>query len=354
MRVRTFSLARLRDEEQGAVLAMVAISLIVLLGMAVLTFDLGHGVALKRNMVNAADAGALAAARECGLAKGEGSATAAAGVLVADNNDAATVTDVQFDPGPAQCMGAPNPDPDGRNTVTVTVSVPQEYFFAQIFGFDSGAVVASATAEWIAGATSSMPLMFDMSWMQGVCDDPAFFTAETIPPGTPEPQCTFLFDNDGGNNGGIGDGTWGWLNLNQWNVAPGDNCSSAGTAGLVSAVQDGVPLSLNPQPPTYVCSTSGLKTPVWNVLDAREGDLLFFPLVDPAGQIPPRPGKPDKYDVIDFIGLRLLGAQKLGGKERTCGTQVDSNASGVCVTLSWPGLDPEGSGDGNPTVRLIR
>ena len=76
MRVRGFSLARLRDEDQGAVLAIVAISLLVLLGMLVLTFDLGHGVALKRNMVNAADAGALAAARECGLAKGKLSATA--------------------------------------------------------------------------------------------------------------------------------------------------------------------------------------------------------------------------------------------------------------------------------------
>ena len=42
MRVRGFSLARLRDDDQGAVLAIVAISLLVLLGMPVLTFDLGH------------------------------------------------------------------------------------------------------------------------------------------------------------------------------------------------------------------------------------------------------------------------------------------------------------------------
>ena len=148
MRVRRLSLARLRDEEQGAVLAMVAISLIVLIGMAVLTFDLGHGVALKRNMVNAADAGALAAARECGLANGKDSATAAAGDLVTDNNSAAKVTDVKIDPNAAVCSGGANPDPDGHNTVTVTVRVPQEYFFAQIFGFSSGQVVASATAEW--------------------------------------------------------------------------------------------------------------------------------------------------------------------------------------------------------------
>ena len=138
MRVRRLSLTRLRDEEQGAVLAMVAISLMVLIGMAVLTFDLGRGVALKRNMVNAADAGALAAARECGLANGEASAKAAAGELVADNNGAAKVTGFQIDPSPAVCSGGGNPDPDGKNTVTVTVTVPQEYFFAQIFGFNSG------------------------------------------------------------------------------------------------------------------------------------------------------------------------------------------------------------------------
>jgi Flp pilus assembly protein TadG len=48
MRVRGFSLARLRDDDQGAVLAIVAISLLVLLGMLVLTFYLGHGVASSR------------------------------------------------------------------------------------------------------------------------------------------------------------------------------------------------------------------------------------------------------------------------------------------------------------------
>ena len=62
MRVGRFSLMRVRDEEHGAVLAIVAISFICLIGMLVLTFDLGRGVALKRNMVNGADSAALAAA----------------------------------------------------------------------------------------------------------------------------------------------------------------------------------------------------------------------------------------------------------------------------------------------------
>lgn len=42
MRVRGFGLARLRHDEEGAVLAIVAITLLVLIGMLVLTFDLGR------------------------------------------------------------------------------------------------------------------------------------------------------------------------------------------------------------------------------------------------------------------------------------------------------------------------
>jgi Flp pilus assembly protein TadG len=135
--------------------------------MLVLTFDLGRGVALKRNMVNAADAGALAAARACGLAQGEANAKAAAGDLAADNNGAAKVTGFQIDPNPAVCAGGGNPDPDGKNTVTVTVTVPQQYFFAQIFGFNSGTVVASATAMWTSQFSGPAPLKVEALKTEG-------------------------------------------------------------------------------------------------------------------------------------------------------------------------------------------
>ena len=207
-------MTRLHDEEQGAVLAIVAISLIVLLGMAVLTFDLGRGVALKRNMVNAADAGALAAARECGLANGRPSAEAAASELVADNNASATVTGVQIDPDDAVCSGAGNPDPDGHNTVTVTVSVPQEYFFAQIFGFDGGTVVASATAEWTLELSGPAPLKVE-----------ALKVDECLKGGTGS-HCYVGYDNSGQQ--------YGWLNF-----------------------PEGWPLQGEPNPPTSCPSTGG-------------------------------------------------------------------------------------------------
>jgi Flp pilus assembly protein TadG len=272
MRVGRFSLARLRDGEEGAVLAIVVITLLVLTGMLVLTFDLGRGVALKRNMVNAADSGALAAARECGLAHGRPSAEQAAGELVADNNDAATVTDVQIDPNDAVCSGGANPAPDGRNTVTVTVNVPQEYFFAQIFGFDGGTVVASATAEWSTGITAPAPLKLDDLKVES-CED-GTLNGEGLY------DCYFTFEKGGQPL----NSDWGWLNLPEgWPIQGQDTnpptCTSQkggskdlsgyigsmGGMGTPAPGQETLGLALwDPEepwgdPPTWVCSSTGHK-----------------------------------------------------------------------------------------------
>ena len=183
--------------------------------MLVLTFDLGRGVALKRNMVGAADAGALAAARACGLAQGEASAKAAAGELAADNNGAAKVTGFQIDPSPAVCAGGGNPDPDGKNTVTVTVTVPQQYFFAQIFGFNSGTVVASATAMWTSQMSGPAPLKLEALKVEGCLK------------GGTGSHCYVGYDDV--------DSQYGWLNFPEgWPVQgqpnPPTSCPSTGGA----------------------------------------------------------------------------------------------------------------------------
>jgi Flp pilus assembly protein TadG len=368
MRVRTFSLARLRDEEQGAVLAMVAISLIVLLGMAVLTFDLGHGVALKRNMVNAADAGALAAARECGLANGEADARTAAGQLVVNNNDAATVTDVQFDPGPAQCMGAPNPDPDGRNTVTVTVSVPQEYFFAQIFGFDSGAVVASATAEWTLELSGPAPLK-----VESVKVD------ECLSGGTGS-HCYIGYDDLGSQ--------YGWLNFPEgWPVQgqpnPPTSCPSTGGANDLNdyiGQMGGTGTSSGFQPtlwnvPVWVCAKPGANASAqqaiqdWvdtysNPAPPEPRPVVSFPVVAPASAPCPAEGcwpsytnPAASYPVIKFQGFHIENLyrgpemKKAGLTDECFGTKkVGGNAFCIELTVVDPELNPT---NGNPTVRLI-
>jgi hypothetical protein len=280
--------------------------------MLVLTFDLGHGVALKRNMVNAADAGALAAARECGLAKGDVSATQAANELVTDNNDAATVTDIQFDPGTPQCSGVPNPDPDGRNTVTVTVNVPQEYFFAQIFGFDSGTVVASATAEWTGGVVNPVPLKLNLADVQGcITGTDCYFEFESPTPGS----------------------EWGWLDFPQgWPTDSNDparcNSQAGGAAELSEYIEQmGLPGSIalqaalwNP-PPTYVCDAGGVPDKLIKEMEEwlkataalTPTPIVDFPVVACDGAAPPcypwhHDRGRDAYPVIDFAGLNIVDA----------------------------------------------
>ena len=338
MRVGRFSLARLRDDERGAVLAIVAITLLALLGMLVLTFDLGRGVALKRNMVNAADAGALAAARECGLAKGDVSAGQAASELVADNNDAATVTDIQFDPGTPQCSGAPNPDPDGRNTVTVTVSVPQEYFFAQIFGFDSGTVVASATAEYSKGVANPAPLKLD------VADVEACTTTGV--------DCFFEFEKDKTGS------QRGWLDFPQgWptdNNDPARCTSQAGGANeLAEYIQAmGLPESVALQaalwdpPPTYVCAAGGvpnsLVQQIVQFLNDHAGVIIDFPEVACDGAAPPcypwsTTGGRDAYPVVDFAELTIVQAWSGKDAQDNPNCEFERQSSDVfCIQLHVP------------------
>jgi Flp pilus assembly protein TadG len=367
MRVRRLNLARLRDEEQGAVLAMVAISLIVLIGMAVLTFDLGHGVALKRNMVNAADAGALAAARECGLANGKDSATAAASDLVSDNNSAATVTNVKISPNDAVCSGGANPDPDGHNTVTVSVKVPQEYFFAQIFGFSGGQVVASATAEWTLQLSGPAPLKVEALKVDeclkggtgshcyvGYEDVDAQYGWLNFPEGWPvqgEPNPPAACPSTGGSKdlqnyiGSMGTGTSGFQPT-LWNV-PVWVCAKDGrNADGLLAIQDWIDTVGNPPPP-------------------EPRPVVSFPVVAPeSGPCPaegcwPRYGNPNaSYPVIRFQGFYIedmLKGQteiKKAGVADECGFtgKVPGNAFCIELTVVDAETDPA---NGSPTVRLI-
>jgi Flp pilus assembly protein TadG len=368
MRVRTLSLARLRNEEQGAVLAMVAISLIVLVGMLVLTFDLGRGVALKRNMVNAADAGALAAARECGLAKGEASAKAAAGVLAADNNGAAKVTGFKIDPNPAVCAGGGNPDPDGKNTVTVTVTVPQQYFFAQIFGFDSGTVVASATAEWTAQMSGPAPLKLETLNVEGCLK------------GGTGSSCYVGYDVLGSQ--------YGWLNFPEgWPVQgqpnPPTSCPSTGGANDLKnyiGQMGGTGTSSGFQPtlwnvPVWVCAKPGANASaqqaIQNWVDAFSNPpppeprpVVSFPVVAPASAPCPAEGcwprytnPAASYPVIRFQGFyieklyRGPEMKKAGLTDECFGTKkVGGNAFCIKLTVVPADQDPT---NGSPIVRLI-
>jgi uncharacterized membrane protein len=58
-------LPRARREETGATLIIVTLSLVAMLSVMVLAVDVGSILFIRRAMVNAADAAALAAAQSC-------------------------------------------------------------------------------------------------------------------------------------------------------------------------------------------------------------------------------------------------------------------------------------------------
>jgi Flp pilus assembly protein TadG len=386
MRVRRFSLIRVRHEEQGAVLAIVAISLICLIGMLVLTFDLGRGVALKRNMVNGADAAALAAARECGLAHGDVAAKQAATTLVADNNDAATLLPdpdgFEVDPEGAQCNGTAGSLEGGVGLVTVTVRVPQQYFFAPIFGINNGTVVASATAEWTTGLTNPAPVKIDQLKVEQCVDE-----------GEPNPEgmvdCWFTFAKGPGPL----NSDWGWLNLPEgWPVNGQDpnpmKCSSqaggakdlgdyiGGMGGMGAGGAALPPLwdeTGGGNPPTWVCSATGHKAS--NVEDIQQWvddvqalmnqvppklqsePVVLFPIVACNGAVAPchpwltTPGV--AYPVVKLQGFFVKEALdgKAARNEPNCHfTRKSSDV--FCLHLQTTGLDDSSSG-GRPIVRLV-
>jgi hypothetical protein len=344
------------------VLAIVAISLLVLLGMLVLTFDLGHGVALKRNMVNAADSGALAAARECGLANGEASATQAADQLIADNNASASrVGPLKFNPGPSACSGAGNPDPDGKNTVTVTVSVPQEYFFAQIFGFDGGTVVATATAEWTLELSGPAPLKLE-----------ALKVDECLKGGTGS-SCYVAFQMES-------PGQWGWLNFPEgWPLEGEPNPPQCTSKGGENELRDYIGQmgtgTSGFQPtlwniPIWVCGESGeiddaqeaIKNWIGTVGAADPRPVVSFPVVAPEDAPCPAEGcwprNPKSYPVIRFQGFYVenLWSKKKeiqqAGVQDECGFEGNFPSSVFCIELSVVPPDQNPT-NGSPTVRLI-
>jgi hypothetical protein len=260
MRVSERSLTRLRDEEHGAVLMIVAISLLVLVGMLVLTFDLGRAVAIKRQMVNGTDAAALAAAQQCALGNGTAAARAAAESVLAQNKGGAGVTTFTA----PECDTLVNMSP---NLVTVGSTVDVEYYFAGIFGFDSGPVVADAVAQW-GPVNHAYPIPITVDNQQLInCGIPGEYDGEDL-------NCDLEYPKDT-----LQEPRWGVLDLSQWGDPDAAPCSvDAATLQEIIAT-GGWPdeLPLNYPAATYDCVDNGLSFSVW---EAMEGQVLTFPVID--------------------------------------------------------------------------
>lgn len=337
-------IARMRNDESGAVVAIVALSMIAFLGMVVLVVDTGAMLTTRREMVRSADAAALAAALSC--AQNRPSEMQAKADEYADaNRSGAVATEVVVTPV-AACGNSPG-------KVRVTYSSPQEMFFAPVLGFpDTVDIDASSTAAWgPSGRVKALPIMI----ADDVLESCGFTADIVVSPGN-EPKCGVWYDNDI-----IGESQWGFVNLDLWGIDPAAHCSNSGAASK-DWIVNGKELEVNYPTPTYACADSGLVASDWHLLDSEAGKIKYFPIavgqVDKSGGASTS-GRPDKYDIAGFAGLRIVSATKKTGtatQTGLCSTTFNATTgqliplNGILEAGCPGGL--EGAAFDPPTVKI--
>ncbi len=129
---------RLINEEKGVALPLVALMLVVLFGFAALAIDGGNLLLSRRQMVTAADAGALAGAQELSNKDGKDTGEAekvAKAVAIENGADAGTVT-------------AEVKDVDGRQVIEVNVYKDTQMTVGKVLNLDDVNVHAKSVGTW--------------------------------------------------------------------------------------------------------------------------------------------------------------------------------------------------------------
>jgi len=160
----------------GAAMVMVAASMIVIMGAAALTVDIGNGYRIRRSLIPATDAGALAAAQDfadiTNPQNGCTNGTAQSFVVSNEANVDVPVTCTPFTYSGGQ---------QGRVTVTATHNV--NTWFAAVIGSGDYSVSSTSTAVWgpPASVTGLRPIglcIDGSSALQNIVDNPP--TTETV------------------------------------------------------------------------------------------------------------------------------------------------------------------------------
>ncbi|MGH9197994.1 MAG: pilus assembly protein TadG-related protein, partial [Acidimicrobiia bacterium] len=137
---------RVFDNDAGVAAVIVAISLLVLLGAAMISIDAGSVWTTRREAVTSTDAAALGAARffaskpsaACDAGQQAGVESEATSLLVA-NRPGSELTALEVDP--KDCLV-------GAGTVEVSSTGKAPLHFAPVFNINSADVESSSTAQW--------------------------------------------------------------------------------------------------------------------------------------------------------------------------------------------------------------
>jgi hypothetical protein len=299
----------MRRDDGGAVIVLVALGIMFfILGMLALTVDLGRAIGVKRDMVNAADAAAIAAAQQCALGNGPVAAQAAA-LETAQINGAETEVLFSFEPTTAcpdgSAMGG------GPKLVHVAYNQVMDYFVAPYIGFDDVTITASATALW--ALPGVVPITVNVVPLE-LCNwqDP-----------DPGVECTITYPKNELDNP-----RWGILDLELWGVDTTD--CPVSNSEVVDIIQGGG-WPRPPDIPNWDCVDNGAQFASWSEL---VGGTWWFPVIDveqSKGEVWPGPGgectgadipalQAEGKDcriltawVINFVQMRVLSVRIVPG-----------------------------------------
>jgi hypothetical protein len=375
---------RAHGDESGAVLIIVTLCLLALFGIMVLVVDVGSVLFVRRELVNSADAAALAAAQSCANKEGGALANAQASYYAQANKTGAFVA-----------AGYPRywpscESPAGLAEVRVRVNTP--LFFAPVLGAGSTAgVTTDATAVWGgAGAGEKVaPLMLSANRLSSC----------SIPPENPEDLqagqvCAFWWNNSNNaqNNPDLANAEWGTLDLLNWDVLPSRHCNNSTPPQFEEWMLRGFPLPLpidsdfyggvieGPEDAdtpaeaihTYVCRGQGnfgaaldhdIEAASCSYPPAATCDPLYFPVNRTTTQIDPTPQDPvgvtcgpaeyattncavDKYDIIGFARLYVEAIYRGNQDEALVACQhvpnIERDANARCMVTRWVEYTNEG------------
>ena len=332
---------RLHRDERGVVSVLFVILIVVLLGMLALSTDGGLMYVKLRQVRNANDAAALAAAYSC--ATGE----IQAGLSSLDTANLRAQDVARLNAAGATVYSPGNVYPSGctraAGRVTVHYQATQQMYVAPLVGGpSSGTASADATATWgaAAGATNIAPLMLSMGRLS-TCDIPA------AAKGT---HCFFWWDNGTGNNTTtLTNAEWGLMDLTKWGVPRTATCpGNVNQSDVTTWIRNGYPgaLMLKDPPPTYVCRGSGFQGGALNQdIDSMAGKELLFPVNDPMQQVQSggalcQPGQNctvEKYAIVSFGVMEIVKVWTGNDAQTKCNHPAANNGSIRCLEAIWQG-----------------
>ena len=286
----------------GQAYVITILFLAVLLAMAAAVLDIGSWYRADRSLQATVDAAALAGAQA--LPDSTSSASTLAGQYAAKNGGG--TMNVTF-----KTAVFPN------DTIVVSGSRPAPGFFSKMLGVKSVTVhaTASARAGYPTQAKWVVPIVVDEAHPKLQCN-----------PNPCSGETELVYQHFKANGSPNGSGNFGFINLTG---------GSSGTSDLGDLIENGWDQYMDLGDYDAVTGNMFSSSHIGDVLDARIGDVLLFPIYRKLTGT----GTGAKYQIVGWAGFRLSGLDLHGSNEILLGE---------FVSVTWDGIQAEKASDAPP------